>query len=74
MNGRFLYILYFAIDACFRLKCRLVSSEKKDPGLVTGWAYFTEDTLFCSYILTVTDQKEVCEIFDDWMDGTDIMM
>ncbi|KAJ7825744.1 hypothetical protein B0H14DRAFT_3088554 [Mycena olivaceomarginata] len=39
---RFLYILYIAIDACFRLKRRLVSSELKDPGLGSGWSYFTE--------------------------------
>ncbi|KAJ7736393.1 hypothetical protein B0H14DRAFT_3097541 [Mycena olivaceomarginata] len=56
---KFLYILYIAIDACFRLKRRLVSSEMKDPGLATGWAYFTEDGLFRLYILGVTDQKEM---------------
>jgi hypothetical protein len=56
---RFLYILYIAIDACFRLKRRLVSSERKDPGLGTGWAYFTEDMPYRKYLLSVTDQKEV---------------
>ncbi|KAF8210725.1 hypothetical protein K438DRAFT_1536839, partial [Mycena galopus ATCC 62051] len=56
---RALYILYIAIDACFRLKRRLVSSEAKDPGLGTGWSYFTEDAPFQRYLLTVTDQKEV---------------
>ncbi|KAJ7839976.1 hypothetical protein B0H14DRAFT_2360894, partial [Mycena olivaceomarginata] len=56
---RFLYIFYVAIDACFRLKRRLVSSEKKDPGLGTGWAYFTEDGPFRSFLKTVTDQKEM---------------
>ncbi|KAJ7787465.1 hypothetical protein B0H14DRAFT_2399414 [Mycena olivaceomarginata] len=56
---RFLYILYIAIDACFRLKRRLVSSEKKDPGLGTGWSYFTEDPPFRKYLLSVTDQKEM---------------
>jgi hypothetical protein len=56
---RFLYILYIAIDACFRLKRRLVSSEKKDPGLGTGLSYFTEDPPFRKYLLSVTDQKEV---------------
>ncbi|KAF8182182.1 hypothetical protein K438DRAFT_1600936, partial [Mycena galopus ATCC 62051] len=58
-EDKFLYFLYFAIDACFRLKRRLVSSEAKDPGLATGWAYFTEDTPFRQYLLTVTDQKEM---------------
>ncbi|KAJ7810017.1 hypothetical protein B0H14DRAFT_3090851 [Mycena olivaceomarginata] len=40
---KFLYILYIAIDACFCLKRRLVSSELKDPGLGSGWSYFTKD-------------------------------
>ncbi|KAJ6515178.1 hypothetical protein C8R47DRAFT_1173066 [Mycena vitilis] len=38
---------------------RLVSSEAKDPGLGTGWSYFTEDARFRKYLLTVTDQKEM---------------
>ncbi|KAJ7693185.1 hypothetical protein B0H17DRAFT_907949, partial [Mycena rosella] len=58
-EDRFLYILYLAIDACFRLKRRLVSSEAKDPGLGTGMAYFTEDAPFRKFLLTVTDQKEM---------------
>ncbi|KAJ7876464.1 hypothetical protein B0H14DRAFT_2568179 [Mycena olivaceomarginata] len=56
---KFLYILYIAIDACFRLKRRLVSSELKDPGLGSGWSYFTEDPPFRRFLLTVTDQKEM---------------
>lgn len=56
---RFLYCLFIAIDACFRLKRRLISSKLKDPGLGTGWGYFVEDELYRSYLLTVTDQKEV---------------
>ncbi|KAJ7096584.1 hypothetical protein B0H15DRAFT_773847, partial [Mycena belliarum] len=56
---KYLYFIFFAIDACFRLKRRLVSSELKDPGLGTGWAYFTEDAPFRKYLLTVTDQKEM---------------
>ncbi|KAJ7803369.1 hypothetical protein B0H14DRAFT_3091988 [Mycena olivaceomarginata] len=58
-EDRFLYILYIAIDACFRLKRRLVSSEAKDPGLGTGMSYFTEDGPFRQFLLTVTDQKEM---------------
>lgn len=56
---RFLYILFIAIDACFRLRRRLVSSEAKDPGLGTGMSYFVEDRPYREYLLTVTDQKEV---------------
>ena len=56
---RFLYWLFLAIDACFRIKCWLVSSEKQDPGLGMGWLYFVEDEPYCKYLLTVTDQKEI---------------
>lgn len=56
---RFLYMLILALDACFRLKRRIVSSEKKDPGLGTGWGYFVEDEPYRNYLLTVTDQDEV---------------
>ncbi|KAJ7086807.1 hypothetical protein B0H15DRAFT_923109 [Mycena belliarum] len=55
----FLYILFLAIDACFRLKRRLVSSVLKDPALGSGWAYFTEDAPYREFLLTVTDQKEM---------------
>ncbi|KAJ7798845.1 hypothetical protein B0H14DRAFT_3492168 [Mycena olivaceomarginata] len=37
----------------------MVSSELKDPGLSTGWAYMLENTPFREYLLTVTDQKEM---------------
>ncbi|KAJ7889382.1 hypothetical protein B0H14DRAFT_2561881 [Mycena olivaceomarginata] len=33
---RFIYTLFLALDACFRMKRGLVSSELKDPGLGTG--------------------------------------
>ncbi|THU88945.1 hypothetical protein K435DRAFT_678933 [Dendrothele bispora CBS 962.96] len=56
---RFLYFLFLAIDACFRLKRRLVSSEIKDPGLGTGWSYFVEDSPFRTYIKTVKAQTEM---------------
>ena len=58
-HSRYLYVLILAIDACFRLKRRIVSSEKKDPGFGTGWAYFIEDEPYREYLLTVTDQDEV---------------
>ncbi|KAJ7776476.1 hypothetical protein DFH07DRAFT_865693 [Mycena maculata] len=58
-SKKFLYILYIAIDACFRLKRRLVSSEMKDPALGSGWAFFTEDKPYREYLKSVTDQKEM---------------
>ncbi|KAJ7828015.1 hypothetical protein B0H14DRAFT_2594831 [Mycena olivaceomarginata] len=56
---RFLYVLFIALDACFRLKRRMISSEFKDPGLGTGWAYVTENAPYRHFLLTVTDQKEM---------------
>ncbi|KAK7016258.1 CxC2 domain-containing protein [Favolaschia claudopus] len=55
----FLYILFLALDACFRLKRRLVSTYLRDPGLGTGWAYFVEYEPYRQYLLTVTDQQEM---------------
>ncbi|KAJ7236450.1 hypothetical protein B0H12DRAFT_1026895, partial [Mycena haematopus] len=55
----FLYVLFLAMDACFRLKRRLVSSDLRDPGLGTGWAYFVENEPYRQYLLTVTDQVEM---------------
>ncbi|KAJ7886239.1 hypothetical protein B0H14DRAFT_2243953, partial [Mycena olivaceomarginata] len=56
---QFLYIIFLAIDACFRLKRRLVSSELKDPSLGWGWAYMVDAVLYRSYLLTITDQNEM---------------
>ncbi|KAE9384818.1 hypothetical protein BT96DRAFT_841681, partial [Gymnopus androsaceus JB14] len=58
-SKRYLYWIYFAIDACFRLKRRLVSSEARDPDLDSGMSYFTEDAPFRNFLLTVTDQREM---------------
>ncbi|KAJ7019709.1 hypothetical protein C8F04DRAFT_975338 [Mycena alexandri] len=58
-EDQFLYILFLALDACFRLKRRMVSSEIKDPGLGTGWAYVVENAPYRHYLKTVTDQKEM---------------
>ncbi|KAJ6514876.1 hypothetical protein C8R47DRAFT_961701 [Mycena vitilis] len=56
---QFLYVLFLALDACFRLKRRMISSEIKDPGLGTGWAYVMENALYRHFLRTVTDQKEM---------------
>lgn len=56
---RFLYTLFLALDACFRLKRRLVSSELRDPDLGSGWAYMVTTAPYREYLRTVTDQKEV---------------
>ncbi|KAJ7589417.1 hypothetical protein C8J56DRAFT_1049073 [Mycena floridula] len=56
---RLLYIMFIAVDACFRLKCKIVSSDQKDPGLGTGWAYFVEDAPYQEYVKSLGDQEEV---------------
>ncbi|KAJ7019902.1 hypothetical protein C8F04DRAFT_1275729 [Mycena alexandri] len=53
------YTLCLAFDACFRLKRRLVSSELKDPGFGTGFAYMVENEPYRAYLRTVTNQKEM---------------
>ncbi|KAF8142761.1 hypothetical protein K438DRAFT_1634899, partial [Mycena galopus ATCC 62051] len=58
-QNKFLYIIFLAIDACLRLKHRLVSSERKDPSLGPGWSYMVETAPYREYLLTVTDQKEM---------------
>ena len=54
-----MYTLTVAIDACFRLKRRAVSSEKKDPILGSGWGYFVEDTGYRELLSAYGDQKDV---------------
>ncbi|KAJ7482922.1 hypothetical protein B0H11DRAFT_1723465, partial [Mycena galericulata] len=58
-QDRCLYILFLAMDACFRLKRRMVSSEVKDPALGSGWGYLVESGPYRKFLLTVTDQKEM---------------
>ena len=52
-------MLILALNACFRLKQRIVSSEKKDPGLGPSWSYFVEDEPYQEYLWSVTDQDKV---------------
>ncbi|KAF7322147.1 CxC2 domain-containing protein [Mycena kentingensis (nom. inval.)] len=54
-----LYIMFIAIDACFRLKRRMISSWLKDPGLGTGWAYFVEWMWYRDYLASTGVQKEI---------------
>ena len=54
-----MYVLTVAIDACFRLKRRAVSSEAKDPILGSGWGYFVEDTDYRAMWSQHAEQKDV---------------
>ncbi|KAJ7884172.1 hypothetical protein B0H14DRAFT_2339297 [Mycena olivaceomarginata] len=55
---RFLYALFLAIDANFRLMRKDVSSEEKDPGLVKGWGFFGEVTKYMAHLEKHWDQKQ----------------
>ncbi len=52
-------MLSVAIDACFRLKRRAVSSEEKDPILGSGWGYFVEDSGYREILGQFEQQKDV---------------
>lgn len=47
------------MDANFRLKNRLRSSDTADPGLHTGLAYFVPNEEYKSHILKHVSQKDV---------------
>ncbi|KAF7300467.1 hypothetical protein HMN09_00930700 [Mycena chlorophos] len=47
---RFLYALFLAIDANFRLRRKDVSSEKKDPGLADGLSFFCETDVYMTHV------------------------
>jgi hypothetical protein len=56
---RFLYTVYWAIDTCFRLKGKIISSWAKDPSIQDGWAYFTAWKDYSPFVKTLGEQKEV---------------
>jgi hypothetical protein len=47
---RWKYALFLAIDANFRLKRKLVSSDNVDPSLNAGSCYFVEETAYKQYL------------------------
>lgn len=47
---RWLYTLFLAIDANFRLKRLNVSNNLKDPGLNCGYAYLVDEGKFKRYL------------------------
>ncbi|KAF7304440.1 CxC2 domain-containing protein [Mycena chlorophos] len=59
-----LYTQFIAVDACFRLKRGMVSSNAKDPPLSNGWGYMVEGPAYCEYLLTIKDQKEISSCTD----------
>ncbi|KAF8444074.1 hypothetical protein L210DRAFT_3611327 [Boletus edulis BED1] len=45
-DKRWLYALFVAINANFRLKRKKVSKDSVDPSLSQGWAYFVDETVY----------------------------
>ncbi|KAJ7903747.1 hypothetical protein B0H14DRAFT_3421928 [Mycena olivaceomarginata] len=56
---RFLYTIFLAIDACFRLKRKKISSWLADPSLQDGWAYFVRSFTYEDFVKTLGEQKEM---------------
>ncbi|KAJ6517927.1 hypothetical protein C8R47DRAFT_959948, partial [Mycena vitilis] len=54
----FLYALFLAIDANFRLKRKDVSTEAYDPGFGNGWAFFGEVESYMAYLDKYWDDKQ----------------
>jgi hypothetical protein len=49
-SSRWLYALFLAIDANFRLKRKTVSSDDNDPSLNAGSSYFVEECAYKAYL------------------------
>ncbi|TRM60680.1 hypothetical protein BD626DRAFT_549440 [Schizophyllum amplum] len=57
-DKEYLYYMPIALDACFRLKRRAVSSAAKDPRLIDGGGYIVEQKPFDAYIKTAARQDD----------------
>ncbi|KAJ7161709.1 hypothetical protein C8R46DRAFT_1284049 [Mycena filopes] len=54
----FIYALFLAIDANFRLKRKDVSTEEDDPGLGDGWSFFGPVKPYMEHLDKHWDQKQ----------------
>ena len=57
---RWLYSLFLAVDANFRLK--LKERKIEDPEIGSGWAYFVENDRYIEHVSQTTDDTEVSEL------------
>ncbi|THU94599.1 hypothetical protein K435DRAFT_668134, partial [Dendrothele bispora CBS 962.96] len=55
----FLYIIFLAIDANFRLRNRLVSTQYKSPLLGDGWAYLVPSVPYMEHIEKFVSQDDM---------------
>jgi hypothetical protein len=56
-NRRWLYSIFLAIDANFRLKLKARSID--DPELGSGWAYFVEQLEYTEHVKQYFSEKDV---------------
>ncbi|KAK0436813.1 uncharacterized protein EV420DRAFT_1672100 [Desarmillaria tabescens] len=69
LEKRWLYCLFLAVDANFRLRRLNVSSEESDPSLNKGYAYFVEEEAFRSHLekygkIIAAEEKSTCNNHD----------
>ncbi|KAH6916353.1 hypothetical protein BKA70DRAFT_1419261 [Coprinopsis sp. MPI-PUGE-AT-0042] len=64
----FIYRLFIAVDANFRLRRKDVSSEERDPGLNQGHAFIVGETRFKEHLAefgeVITEDKSTCNNHD----------
>lgn len=64
VQHRWLYALFLAIDANFRLKRKTVSNDVADPSLNRGTAAFVEESAYKEYLAGYDYQEEVVSYFN----------
>ncbi|KAF7378006.1 C2H2-type domain-containing protein [Mycena sanguinolenta] len=57
LEKRFFYAIFLAIDTCFRLKRKKISSWWADPSIQDGWAYFMPLQPYMEFLKDLTDQN-----------------
>nr|GAT44480.1 predicted protein [Mycena chlorophos] len=58
-RDRCLYSQFFAMDACFQLKRRMVSSDARDPVLGPGFAFTVDSKPYREYLRKSTNKQEM---------------
>ncbi|KAJ7627172.1 hypothetical protein FB45DRAFT_749912, partial [Roridomyces roridus] len=64
---QFLFALFLAMDANFRLKRKDVSTERKDPGLGDGWSFYCEVEKYMTHVAKhwdVPQERSTCVSHD----------
>ncbi|KAJ7149782.1 hypothetical protein C8R43DRAFT_887865 [Mycena crocata] len=55
---RYLYALFLALDANFRMRRKKVSSEEKDPSLGDGWSFYGRIAPYYEYLAANWNHKQ----------------